>query len=103
MEKWNIPIANIRGQGYDNRAHMYRGKVILKYVFESKSSYFLAPYSAHTLNLIISGVSNLNSNTILFYLYGINQEKSMKLFVKLLRMRILLKKFNMKLEVCAPN
>ena len=100
---WNIPMAGMRGQGYGNRAKVWGGDVFKNIFLKANPYGFFVPYSAHTPNLINSAVSKVNSNRISFYLYCINQEKSRIFFVKLRKMRILLRKFNIKLEIRARN
>ena len=100
---WNIPMAGMRGQGYGNRAKVWGGDGFKNIFLKANPHGFFVPYSAHTPNLINSAASKLNSSRISFYLYSINQEKSIMFFVKLRKMRILIRKFNMKFEICAPN
>lgn len=55
LEKWNIPVEDMRGQGYDNGANM-KGKNngLQNLLLNKNPRAFFVPCAAHTLNLIIN-------------------------------------------------
>ena len=68
LKMWNIPLENMRGQGYDNGANMKGKKNGLQSMFlKVNPRAFFVPCSAHTLNLTINDASKVNSDTISFF------------------------------------
>nr|XP_022906870.1 zinc finger MYM-type protein 1-like [Onthophagus taurus] len=59
LDKQNIDIQDMRGQGYDNGANM-RGKHngLQKKILDINSRAFYIPCSSHTLNLIVNDAAN---------------------------------------------
>ena len=69
LEMRNIPIGNMRGQGFDNEATIKRKKNRLQNMFLQVNPHaFIVPYFAHRLNFIIKDASKVNSDTISFLL-----------------------------------
>lgn len=68
LEKLNLNINNLRGQGYDNGSNM-RGKNIglQKRILDLNPRAFYVPCSNHSLNLIINDAANINHETIGFF------------------------------------
>ena len=62
LEMKNIPIANMRGQGFYNGNNIKGEKNGLQSTF----SVSFEPYSAHLLNFTINDVSKMNSDKIFF-------------------------------------
>ena len=60
LEMRNIPIANMRGQGFYNGNNIKGEKNGLQSTF----SVSFEPYSAHLLNFTINDVSKINSNKV---------------------------------------
>ena len=58
----NIPIANMRGQGFYNGNNIKGEKNGLQSTF----SVSFEPYSAHLLNFTINDVSKMNSDKVFF-------------------------------------
>ncbi|XP_026461322.1 zinc finger MYM-type protein 1-like [Ctenocephalides felis] len=64
LKKWNIPIEDMRGQGYDNGANM-KGKNngLQKLLLTKSPRAFFVPCAAHTLNLMINDAAKQPSDT----------------------------------------
>lgn len=68
LAKWNLPIEDMRGQGYDNGANMKGKKNGLQNLILNKNNRaFFVPCAAHTLNLMINDAAKVNSDTISFF------------------------------------
>ncbi|XP_026475789.1 uncharacterized protein LOC113380998, partial [Ctenocephalides felis] len=64
LKKWNIPIEDMRGPGYDNGANM-KGKNngLQKLLLTKNPRAFFVPCAAHTLNLMINDAAKQPSDT----------------------------------------
>jgi hypothetical protein len=66
--KWNLPIEDMRGQGYDNGANMKGKKTGLQnLILKQNPRAFFVPCAAHTLNLTINDAAKVNCDTISFF------------------------------------
>lgn len=68
LDKINLDINNLRGQGYDNGSNM-RGKNngLQKRLLDLNPRAFYVPCASHSLNLIVNDAANLNYHTTGFF------------------------------------
>lgn len=68
INKFNLDIQNLRGQGYDNGANM-RGKYngLQQKIIEINPRAFYVPCSAHTLNLVVNDAAKITFETVNFF------------------------------------
>lgn len=73
LEDLNIPLKNLRGQGYDNGSNM-RGKYsgVQKRILDMNPRAFFVPCGAHTLNLVVNDAALCSTEAV--SLFGIIQE-----------------------------
>jgi hypothetical protein len=73
LRQLNIPLCNMRGQGYDNRSNM-RGKHsgVQKRILDLNPRAFFVPCSVHSLNLVLNDAALSCVEVVSFF--GIIQE-----------------------------
>lgn len=68
LKMWNIPLEDMRGQGYDNGANM-KGKKngLQNNILKINPRAFYVPCAAHSLNLMINDAAKVNADTVSFF------------------------------------
>ncbi|XP_065677373.1 zinc finger MYM-type protein 1 [Hydra vulgaris] len=68
LKNFNLPIENLRGQGYDNGSNM-KGKEngVQKKILDINPRAFFIPCSAHSLNLVVNDACKCSLDAISFF------------------------------------
>jgi hypothetical protein len=68
LQKYNIPLENMRGQGYDNGSNM-KGKLsgVQRRILNLNSRAFYIPCYAHSLNLVVNDAANASREGVKYF------------------------------------